>query len=92
MVVQTPQYKLDSVDALKSIPVTSGTGGGQAPQMLNNLSQVTHASSPAVTNHYNVQPVFDIFVNTQGRDLGGVSKDIDKVLDNTAITCREAHS
>jgi multidrug efflux pump subunit AcrB len=81
VVVQTPQYKLDSVDALKSIPVTSGAGGLQAPQMLNNLSQVTHASSPAITNHYNVQPVFDIFVNTQGRDLGGVSKDIDKVLD-----------
>ncbi len=79
VVVQTPQYMLNSVDALKSIPVTSGAGS-QAPQLLNNLSQVTHASSPAITNHYNVQPVFDIFVNTQGRDLGGVSKDIDKIL------------
>ena len=81
VVVQTPQYQMNSVDALKSIPVTTGTGGGQAPQMLSNLSQVTHASSPGITNHYNVQPVFDVFVNTQGRDLGGVSKDIDKVLD-----------
>jgi multidrug efflux pump subunit AcrB len=88
VVVQTPQYKIDSVDALKSIPVTSGAatvpgagGAVTAPQLLNNVAVVTHGSSPSITNHYNVQPVFDIFVNTQGRDLGGVSKDIDKVLD-----------
>jgi multidrug efflux pump subunit AcrB len=81
VVVQTPQYKLDSIDALKSIPITTGAGGGPAPQMLNNLSEMVHATSPGITNHYNVQPVFDIFVNTEGRDLGGVSKDIDKVLD-----------
>jgi multidrug efflux pump subunit AcrB len=87
VVVQTPQYKMDSVDALRSIPITSGAttinaGGPTAvPQQLNNLAVVKHESSPAITNHYNVQPVFDIFVNTQGRDLGGVSKDIDKVLD-----------
>ena len=88
VVVQTPQYKIDSVDALKSIPVTSGAatvpgagGAVTAPQLLNNVAVVSHGSSPSITNHYNVQPVFDIFVNTQGRDLGGVSKDIDKVLD-----------
>jgi multidrug efflux pump subunit AcrB len=79
--VQTPQYQIDSVDALKNIPITSGVIGGPAPQLLNNLATVVHASSPGVTNHYNVQPVFDIFVNTQGRDLGGVMTDIDKVLD-----------
>ena len=86
VVVQTPQYKIDSVDALKSIPVTSGATAGAggvvtAPQLLNNVAVVTHGSSPSITNHYNVQPVFDVFVNTQGRDLGGVAKDIDKVLD-----------
>jgi multidrug efflux pump subunit AcrB len=47
---------------------------------LSNVAEVMHTSSPAITNHYNVQPVFDVFVNTQGRDLGAVSNDIDKVL------------
>jgi multidrug efflux pump subunit AcrB len=80
--VQTPQYKMNSVDALKSIPITAGgANNGQSPQLLNNLSQVVHASSPGITNHYNVQPVFDVFVNTQGRDLGSVANDISKVLD-----------
>jgi multidrug efflux pump subunit AcrB len=80
VVVQTPQYQMGSVDQLNSIPVTTGSNASGAPQMLSNVAQVVHASSPAITNHYNVQPVFDIFVNTQGRDLGGVSNDIDKVL------------
>ena len=85
VVVQTPQYKVDSVDALRSMPVTAPSTGapGQSPagaQYLSNLADVTHTSSPSITNHYNVQPVFDVFVNTQGRDLGGVSSDIQKIL------------
>jgi CzcA family heavy metal efflux pump len=85
--VQVPQYKIGSVDDLRSIPITAGTaasvsGGstGVAPQQLSNVAEIEHTSSPAVTNHYNVQPVFDVFVNTQGRDLGAVSNDIDRVL------------
>jgi multidrug efflux pump subunit AcrB len=88
VVVQTPQYKIDSVDAVKNIPVTGGLGSAVAqgnagipPQLLNNLAQVEHTTSPAVTNHYNVQPVFDVFVNVRQRDLGGVSIDIDRILD-----------
>jgi CzcA family heavy metal efflux pump len=87
VVVQTPQYQIDSVDALKSIPITGGssaggiTQSGAPPQLLNNLAQVEHTTSPAVTNHYNVQPVFDIFVNVHQRDLGGVSTDIDRIIE-----------
>jgi multidrug efflux pump subunit AcrB len=91
VVVQTPQYQINSVDALRDIPITAGatatsngsstaTGTPAVPQELSNVAQVVHTSSPAVTNHYNVQPVFDVFVNTQGRDLGAVSNDIDRVL------------
>jgi multidrug efflux pump subunit AcrB len=88
VVVQTPQYRMDSVEALKSIPVTGGSASavalsnaGISPQLLNNLAQVEHTTSPSVTNHYNVQPVFDVFVNVRRRDLGGVSTDIERILD-----------
>jgi multidrug efflux pump subunit AcrB len=90
VVVQTPQYKVNSVDAMNQTPITSGTALGTAaaspdgdprsPQMLNNIAQVQHATTPAVTNHYNVQPVFDVFVNVQGRDLGGVESEINRIL------------
>ncbi len=76
--VQTPQYKLDSVDAIQSTPIT---GNGQAaPQLLSNLASVEHSQAMAVVNHYNVQPTFDVYANVQGRDLGGVARAIDRVI------------
>ncbi|MDE3106122.1 MAG: efflux RND transporter permease subunit, partial [Acidobacteriota bacterium] len=79
VVVQVPQYRVDSVDALKNMPITNGNTA-IAPQLLGNLSTVEHRSTPTITNHYNAQPVFDVFANTQGRDLGGVARDIDSIL------------
>ncbi len=75
--VQTPQYKMDSVAAMENTPITST---GNAPQLLSNLASVEHQSAMAVVNHYNVQPTLDIYANVQGRDLGGVARDIDRVL------------
>ncbi len=48
--------------------------------MLGNLAQLTPEARPAVVNHYNVQPVIDVYASTQGRDLGGVASDIMKAL------------
>lgn len=76
--VQTPQYKMSSVSDLINTPVT-GTGG-QAPQILSNVASLGRSRTQAVINHYNVQPVFDVFANVQGRDLGGVAKDIYKII------------
>lgn len=59
---------------------TSGTPAAPPAQLLSNLAQIQHASSPGITNHYNVQPVYDVFANVQGRDLGGVYSDIQKIL------------
>ena len=90
VVVQTPQYKINSVDALRTMPITapastasnsSATQSAPNSQYLSNLADIVHTSTPAITNHYNVQPVFDVFVNTQGRDLGGVSSDIQQIVD-----------
>jgi len=56
------------------------SASAQAPQVLGNLAQLTPAARPAVVNHYNVQPVIDVYASTQGRDLGGVASDIMKAL------------
>ncbi len=77
--VQTPQYRLDSVDAIRRTPVTGPTGGNT--QLLGNLlSGVRRDVTTTLVNHYNVQPVFDIFANTDQRDLGGVAADINKII------------
>jgi len=88
VIVQTPQYKMDSLAALSSIPVTATGGRGgdtedlaPGPQLLNNLARIDRATSPSITNHYDVQPVFDVYASSSRRDLGGVARDIDKIID-----------
>ncbi|MGA9542854.1 MAG: efflux RND transporter permease subunit [Candidatus Sulfotelmatobacter sp.] len=74
--VQSPQYRMTNLQDLMDIPVTSQQG----PQLLSNLVQVSPVARPASVNHYNVQPVIDVYASTQDRDLGAVAADTDKVL------------
>jgi len=60
----------------------AGTPSQQQPQLLSNISQMHRDLSEAVVSHYNVQPVFEIQADVQGRDLGGVSADVRRVLDS----------
>src|SRR5947209_6730596 len=80
--VQTPQRDINTLTGLKNIPVTSS--GGANPQLLGGLANVERAKSNAVVSHYNVQPVIDIFATPQGRDLGALASDIQKVIHDTA--------
>jgi multidrug efflux pump subunit AcrB len=75
--VQVPQYKINSLEALQSTPITNNS---TSPQLLSNLATVQRGRAMAVVNHYNVQPVYDVYANVQGRDLGAVSQEINKVL------------
>ncbi len=76
--VQSPQYRMTSVQDLMNLPVNDP--GVQTSQVLGNLVQLTPAARPAVVSHYNVQPVIDVYASTQGRDLGAVAKDAMKAL------------
>ena len=79
--VQTPQYRIDSLEALLKTPISSSTPvAGSHDQQLNNLVTVKRGLMQANINHYNVQPIYDVYANVQDRDLGGVSQDIDKIL------------
>ena len=78
--VQTPQALIHSVETMKNTPVTS-SGNMQNTQLLSNLASISRAASPALVSHYNSQPVYDIFCDADRRDLGGVAKDIQKILD-----------
>jgi multidrug efflux pump subunit AcrB len=79
--IQTPQRDIDTMTGLKNIPVTSsGTAGAQ---LVGGLANVERANSNVVVSHYNVQPVIDIFATPQGRDLGALASDIQKVIHET---------
>jgi len=76
LAVQTPQAQLATMDELRSTPISSDAG----PELLSNVATMQRRSQMAVVNHYNVQPVFDVYANVQGRDLGGVAHDIDQIV------------
>jgi multidrug efflux pump subunit AcrB len=64
-------------------PIVGLTGGsGSPPQLLSNLASIQHISTPVVVSHYNVQPVFDVYANTQDSDLGSVAQQIQKIVDD----------
>lgn len=115
--VQTPPYRIDSLDALLRTPIsvpsssvnsaTSGSPAGAAEagnsfvaaapnsasqaygnpgalagstQLLSNLVRVERADTPVIINHYNVWPVYDVYANVDRRDLGGVGRAVERIM------------
>jgi len=78
VVVQSPQYRVTSMQDLMNTPISNALAPGS--QILGNLVQASPAARPAVVSHYNVQSVMDVYASTQGRDLGAVARDTMKVL------------
>jgi multidrug efflux pump subunit AcrB len=78
LTVMSPQYRVDSLQALMNTPVNSA--GGNAPQVLANLATATPMTTPAEVSHYNVAPTVDLYASVDGRDLGGVVDDAVKAL------------
>lgn len=76
--VQTPEYRVDSLQALMNTPIRAPNS--LTPQVLANLATVTPGVTPAVVSHYNIQPVIDVYAAVQGRDLGGVARDVNKII------------
>ncbi|HEM7849902.1 efflux RND transporter permease subunit [Burkholderia multivorans] len=94
VLVQTPQYTVNSLQALANVPLPTSAArapqtpaggpaaGAPAQNLLGALGTFSRATQQAVVSHYNVQPVLDIFASVQGRDLGGVTADVTKLVDD----------
>ena len=82
IVAQTPQYRVDSVGQIDNIPVTGSRGGSY--QILGGLGSIKRGPSAAVISHYAIQPAFDVYATTQGRDLGAVAADINAIIKHEA--------
>jgi multidrug efflux pump subunit AcrB len=78
VVSQTPQYHMDSLQDLNNIPVTGS--GSRRPEILESLASIHRGQEMAVVSHYDIAPVIDIFGNVQGRDLGAVASDINRIM------------
>jgi len=77
--VQTPQYRVDSFQALQNTPI-SGSVPGATPQILANLVSTNNVARPASISHYNVQPMINVYASVYRRDLGSVEDDVKKLV------------
>jgi multidrug efflux pump subunit AcrB len=90
IVAQTPQYKMDTMQDLENIPINRATRSEPAasapgnPEILSDLASVGRGHEMEVVNHYNIRRVVDVYANVQDRDLGGVSRQITKILVSNA--------
>jgi multidrug efflux pump subunit AcrB len=82
LAVQTPEYRVNSLNELKNTPVTTftTTGRNPVPGLLSNVATLKRDSIPTNANQANVQPVYEIYANAEGRDLGSISTDINKIV------------
>ena len=86
IVAQTPQYKMESMQDLENIPINRASSSAEPraatpnPEILGDIASVNRGDEMAVVNHYNIRRVVDVYANVQGRDLGSVSRQINKIL------------
>ena len=71
---------MNTLGEFRNIPIS----GGSVPQgeILGNLAGIRRAQAPAVVSHYDIQRVIDIYAASQGRDLGGIASDVDKIMND----------
>lgn len=78
LVIQVPTYNVDTVKNVTDVPVSYNNN---KPVRLSNIADVSSGTTTSVVNHYDIQPIYDILLNVQDRDLAGVTRDINKIVD-----------
>jgi multidrug efflux pump subunit AcrB len=82
LAVQTPEYRVDTFNELKNTPVTKLTVGGRGaiPGLLSNVATLKRDSIATNANQANVQPLYEVYANADGRDLGSISTEISRIV------------
>ena len=78
--IMTPQYRVDSTSELLRTPIHASGTARAAGQLLTNVGRLERGATPSVVNHYDVQPVYDVYANVDGRDLGAVADDTGRAI------------
>jgi multidrug efflux pump subunit AcrB len=82
IVMQTPQFQIDSLGALETLPVTASSTAN--PPILGGIANIKRTVSSAVVSQYDIQPMVQIFATPQGRDLGSIAADVRAAIAATA--------
>jgi multidrug efflux pump subunit AcrB len=81
VVTQSPEFRMDTLEDLRNIPVTAATGGGS--QILGDISTISRAPEMPEISHYNIHRIIDIYASVEGRDLGATGNEIEQIVSAT---------
>jgi multidrug efflux pump subunit AcrB len=87
VLVQTPQYNVDTLNELENQPIIShGAGPNGAPtvnaQLLGNLAEVSRSTTPSNITHYAIKPTYDVLAGVRNTDLGSVADGVEKIVND----------
>jgi multidrug efflux pump subunit AcrB len=81
ILVQTPQYRVNSINSLENTPVVPiSLAASSQTQLLGNLADVKCGTTPTNATHFNIEPTFDVLLGIQDTDLGSVADAVRKVI------------
>jgi len=82
LAVQTPERDVNSLNDIKNTPVSTGRSpnGDPVPGLLSNVATVSREATQTNANQANIQPVYEVFASAEGRDLGSIAADINKIV------------
>jgi multidrug efflux pump subunit AcrB len=82
LAAQTPEPRVASLNSLTNTPVSTSLTprGTPIPGLLSNVATLTRTAVPTNANQANIQPVYEIYANAQGRDLGSVANEIHGIV------------
>jgi multidrug efflux pump subunit AcrB len=75
--LQTPQYQIDTLAQLQNLPINAH---GEPTTVLGGIANIQRTATDAVVSQYDISPMVEVYATTQGRDLGAVSADIQKIV------------
>jgi multidrug efflux pump subunit AcrB len=81
VVTQSPEFRMDTLEDLRNIPITAAAGGGS--QILGDISSISRAPEMPEISHYNIHRIIDIYASVEGRDLGAAGNEIERIVSAT---------
>lgn len=82
IIAETPQYEIQSLNDLENIPLTAS--GATKPEILADVATISRTNEAPVVTEYNIRRTVDIYANVQDRDLGAVSRDVQRIINQNA--------
>ncbi|MEI1280422.1 efflux RND transporter permease subunit [Leptospira venezuelensis] len=83
--IYVPQPQMRRTEDLLTVPVNRGDlqdNSENGIQLLGNVANITPTGTPGLVTHQNLLPLIDVYVSAEGRDLGGVLSDAQKIMDS----------